>query len=316
MNHGQSISLPFVDATRRAVRAVVAIMAFVVTSAVVTTTSAAQSDQAAQRPTLDQLVPKARAGDARAQYAVGMMYLLGQGATQGLNEGSRWIQLSAHAKMPQAMLALAALYDVGVTVPFDPIHATQLRDEAARAGLTYARAQLKDDSVMRGQRDFRRADILTDFKMYAMALRYARKAADAGSANGQLLLGRAYHFGLGVPVDHAAALALYQKSSAGGLADGARAVGYMYEFGLSVPVNRPQALSFYDLAAQRGSEIAKVNARFLRSPDYNKSAQAARSAKGAGSNDSEFRRFQCIGAGGSWNGSSCYEPNSNRIVPP
>ncbi len=300
------------------------VIAFVIAFTVVAAPTAAQSastmqqppQQPPQQPALQDLLPKARTGDARAQYAVGMMYLLGQGATQSLNEGSRWIQLSAHAKMPQAMLALAALYDVGVTVPLDPMHATQLRDEAARLGLTYARTMLKDDSTLRGQRDFRRASALTDFKMYKLALSYARKAADAGSANGQLLLGRAYHFGLGVPVDVAAALALYQKSSAGGLADGSRAVGYMYEFGLSVPVNRPQALTYYDLAAQRGSDIARVNARFLRSPDYDRSAKAASGASASGSPSSEFQRFQCNGAGGTWNGSSCLERNSNRILTP
>lgn len=312
-----SIPVPVVLVARRGVRAIVAALAIAIYSAIDGSLVLAQpAAQTTPEPSLEQLMPKARAGDARAQYAVGMMYLLGRGATQSLNEGSRWIQLSAHARMPQAMLALAALYDVGVTVPLDPMHATKLREDASRAGLTYARAQLKDDSIMRGQRDFRRADILTDFKMYVQALPYARKAADAGSANGQLLLGRAYHFGLGVPINFGSALGLYQKSSAGGLADGARAVGYMYEFGLSVPANRIQALTYYDLAAQRGSEAARVNARFLRSPDYDRAAQTARGSNNSGASDNEFRRFQCNGAGGTWNGSSCHEPSSNRIISP
>jgi TPR repeat protein len=259
---------------------------------------------------------KARTGDPRAQYVIGLKYLLGQGLPQSLNEGSRWIQLSAHAKVAEAMIALAALYDVGVTVPFDSAQATRLRAQAARAGNRFAATQLHEDSTMRGHRDFRRAQSLTDFKMYALALKYARKAADAGSASGQLLLGRAYHFALGVPVDHAAALALYVKSSAGGLADGSRAVGYMHEFGLGVPVNRAEALRYYDLAAQRGSEIAKVNARFLRSPDYDRSAQARSGSSGAGSADLEFQRFQCVGAGGQFNGSSCLERNTNTVIRP
>lgn len=118
----------------------------------------------------------------------------------------------------------------------------------------------------------RRALALTDLKMYEAAIPYARRAAQAGSANGQLLLGRAYHFALGTPKDLQAAVALYRKSEAGKLADGARALAYMYEFGLGVKADRAMALLYYDRAAARGSTLARRAAANLRSPDYDRPA--------------------------------------------
>jgi TPR repeat protein len=258
------------------------------------------------------VLPAARAGDRSAQYMAGMTYLFGQGVRQDVPEGVRWLEASARNGVPQAMVALAALSDAGAGVPFDPARADDWRRQAAKLGDPTARAQLAEDSRLRGHRDFRRASTLTDLKFYAAALPFARNSADAGSASGQLMLGRAHHFGLGVPVDKSAALKLYLNSSAGGLADGSRAVGYMYEFGNGVPVNRKEALVYYDLAAARGSKIARQNAANLRSPDYDRPPGAG--GGGSGSQSSDFQAFQCNGAGGSWNGYSCKARNSNTFI--
>ena len=78
-------------------------------------------------------------------------------------------------------------------------------------------------------------------------------------------------------------------------------------------VDRRQALVYYDLAAKRGSRVARINAAFLRSPDYD---QLPARAGASGSQDAEFRRFQCNGAGGQFNGTSCYAPGTNTTIPP
>jgi TPR repeat protein len=226
----------------------------------------------AANPPFADALKAAKAGDKNSQYIVGMMYLFGQGTKQNIPEGARWIETSARAGVPQAQVALAALYDVGQGVPLDAARATQLRQQAAKAGNPTARGQLEEDVKLPGQRDFRRASALTDFKLYAAALPYAQRSAEAGSANGQLLLGRAHHFALGTPKNHAEALKWYLKSDAGKLADGSRAVAYMYEFGLGVAVDRKTALVYYDRAAARGSALAKRAAANLRSPDYDRPA--------------------------------------------
>lgn len=140
-----------------------------------------------------------------------MKYLFGDGTRQNIAEAIRWLQPSARAGKTQAIVALAGLYDVGQGVPFVAERAMQLRQQAARAGDTTAREQLADDRNLPRQRDFRRASILTELRQYQAAIPYTKTAVDAGSANAQLLLGRAYHFGLGVSVNHRAAANLYQQ---------------------------------------------------------------------------------------------------------
>ena len=223
---------------------------------------------AAANPSLGEALQVANAGDARAQYITGMMYMFGQGTHQDIAEGAHWLERSVRAGIPQAMVALAELYDIGEGVPEDIRRASQLREQAALAGDPTARGQIADNRNLRGQADFRRASVLTDLKLFNKAVPYAKRAADAGSANAQLLLGRAYHFGNGVPVNLSLAVSLYQRSADGGLADGNRALAYMYEFGLGVRVDRKKALFYYDRSAAKGSALARQAAANLRSPDY------------------------------------------------
>ncbi len=253
---------------------------------------------------LREVLPVAQSGDARAQYVAGMMYLLGDGTRQDITEAVRWLQPSAKAGTPQAMVALAGLYDAGQGVPFDADRAMQLRQQAARAGDPTARAQLADDQQLRGQRDFRRASILTDLKQYRAAIPYATAAADAGSANAHLLLGRAYHFGLGVPVDHRAAAALYQRSADGGLVDGNRALAYVYEFGLGVGVDHKKALVYYDRAAAKGSAKARRAAANLRSPDYYRPPQRYGADSGSSAGN-----FSCVYGVAVFN--QCFDSSTN-----
>ncbi len=263
-------------------------------------------------PSLRDALAAAKTGDSRAQYIVGMMYLFGQGTPRDVPRAVQWLEQSAGARVPQALVALAALSDVGLGVPLDIARADQLRQQAASAGNPTARGQLDDDRRMPGQRDFRRASLLTELQRYAEALPYAKKSAQAGSANAQLLLGRAYHFGLGVPVDKPAALALYERSDAGGLADGSRAVGYMYEFGEGVRIDRTKALLYYDRAASRGSGLARRAAANLRSPDYDQPVQRYGGDSGYAGPMQDNR---CADNGGHIDGTQCFSASRVPIDP-
>ncbi len=259
-------------------------------------------------PSLRETLPAARAGNAGAQYVAGMMYLFGDGTRQDIGEAVRWLNSSAAAGLPQAMVALAQLHDVGVGVALDAGLATRWRERAAQAGDPTARGQLADDRRLGGQRDFRRASVLTDLHRYDAAIPYALRAANAGSANAQLLLGRAYHFGTGVAPDQNAAFRWLQKSAAGGLADGARHLAWMYEFGEGVPADRKKALYYYDLAASKGNKIARQAAANLRSWEYDHPPERyGSSSPGSSSTDT-----RCADNGGHIDGTQCF--NANRVL--
>ena len=162
------------------------------------------SQARAQNPNFADVLRAAQTGDHRAQFTAGML-MSGQGTTQDLSEAVHWLDLSARAGIAPAMTNLAVLYEVGQGVPLDPQRAAQLRQQAAAAGDPTARAQLADDRLIPGQAEFRKANNLTNLQKPELAVPYAKRA------NAGLLLGRAYHFGIGVPIDLPEAVHWYRK---------------------------------------------------------------------------------------------------------
>lgn len=244
-------------------------------------TAAQAFGQAPNRP-LSDVLRSARAGDSKSEYIAGMMYMFGQDTKQNLPEAVHWLSLSAEAGLPQAMVSMAMLYDVGQGVPFDPARAAQYRQQAARLGEPTAIGQINDDRNMPGQADFRRASVLNDLMKPEEAIPYAKRAAAAGSINAGLLLGRAYQFSIGVPADMVEAVRWYRQAADRGLPDAERHLAYMYEFGLGVKVNRPMALKYYDLAARAGMKDARTAAANLRSPDYDRPPPSFGNSNSAG----------------------------------
>src|SRR4051812_18271856 len=166
-----------------------------------------------QNPKFNDALRAANGGDPRAEFIVGMMLVTGDGTPQDIGRGSQWLDKSARAGIPQAMVNLANLYDAGAGVQLDTTRADQWRQRAADLGDPTARGQIADDRRMPGQHDFRRANTLADLKLYTQAFPYAQRAATAGSVNAGLLLGRFYHFGIGVPVNLQEAVRWYRQSA-------------------------------------------------------------------------------------------------------
>jgi TPR repeat protein/tRNA A-37 threonylcarbamoyl transferase component Bud32 len=95
---------------------------------------------------------------------------------------------------------------------------------------------------------------------YAEALKWYRKAADEGSAEGQYNVGSAYLDGQGVPKNGAEALRWYVKSANQGYAPAENDLGAIYQNGeLGVTKNDTEAVKWYRKAAEQGSAIAQNN---------------------------------------------------------
>ena len=84
-----------------------------------------------------------------------------------------------------------------------------------------------------------------------------RKAADQGSAFGQLYLGLMYGEGKGIEIDHTEALTWYRKAAAQELPSAQTALGYTYQYRLGVKKDLDKSLEWYRKAAQQGDESAK-----------------------------------------------------------
>ena len=84
-------------------------------------------------------MPVARAGDARAQVMVGMMYANGEGTTQNHAEAAKWIRIAANQGLAIAQSLLGNLYVLGQGIAKDYTEAARWFRFAAEQG--YADAQ-------------------------------------------------------------------------------------------------------------------------------------------------------------------------------
>jgi len=86
--------------------------------------------------------PRATAGDAEAQYRMGMMARFGWGLDKDTAVAVRWLSEAAKQNHPQAEAELGTMYRLGRGVPADPKRAAQLLTAAAAAGVGIAQLSI------------------------------------------------------------------------------------------------------------------------------------------------------------------------------
>ena len=89
------------------------------------------------------------------------------------------------------------------------------------------------------------------------ALVELRKVAEDGSVDAQVVLGRMYADGEGVPKDGAEAVAWFRKAADQGFAEAQFDLGYMYASGHGAPHDDVQAAVWYRKAADQGDATAQ-----------------------------------------------------------
>lgn len=150
-------------------------------------------------------LPVAHAGDARAQYMLGLMSFHGLApVTKDMKEAARWFGLAARAGNADAQFALAQAYVLGDGVPVDKPKALEWLGRAAQSGQTAAimsLARLLDEGV----------EVAQD---RAAATAWVRYAAELGDTRAQLMLGERLAEGVGAPRDAAAGAAWVQRAAA------------------------------------------------------------------------------------------------------
>ena len=81
------------------------------------------------------LIEEARWGEAEAQYAVGMMYLSGDGVEKDEKEAASWIGKAADQGHPYATFKMGELYDKGIGVAKDEGKAAGYYRQSAEMGI-------------------------------------------------------------------------------------------------------------------------------------------------------------------------------------
>ncbi len=186
-------------------------------------------------------VPLAEAGNADAEYSVGVMYANGRGMPRAYAEAAKWFRRAAEKGQAGAQYDLGVLYAKGQGVPEDTTEAAKWFRKAADQGKPSAQYNL-GYMYSTGQ------GVPQD---YAEAAKWYRKAADQGDTDSQNRLATLYLSGDGVTQDFAEAAKWYRKAAEQGDIEAQNELGSLYGNGQGVPQDLVEAYRWFEIAATR-----------------------------------------------------------------
>lgn len=154
----------------------------------------------------------ASAGNAAAEFQIGVHYTEGRGVTPDLAEAARWYERAAAKGLVPAQYRLASLYEKGRGVPRDLGKARELYLKAAEAGNAKAMHNL---AVIYAEGAEGQPDM-------AAAAKWFKAAAEHGVADSLYNLGILYARGIGVQKDLVESYKWFAIAARGGDAEAAR----------------------------------------------------------------------------------------------
>jgi len=208
----------------------------------------------------------ARAGDAKAQYNLGMRYLAGRGVKKDSAEAAKWFERSSVQGLADAQFNLGVLYQRGEGVAQDDRLAFFWYQSAADQGLPRAQHNLATAY----------AEGKGIAKNYPKALEWFTKSANAGVSASQYSLAAMYESGVvtGKP-DLVQARSWYEKAAAQGdtkaterlalIGDGP-ATGQTAPTGATAPVPPAAPAAVKSVGRQEIREIQSLLARMKFNP--------------------------------------------------
>ncbi|MDP4030286.1 MAG: tetratricopeptide repeat-containing serine protease family protein [Gallionella sp.] len=195
---------------------------------------------------LTKLQKDAEAGDAKAQFNLGVMYTNGEGVPKDGVKAFEWFQKSSLQGNVHAQAYLGKLYSVGWGISKDIPLAFDLLQKAAEQGEGNAQMWLGNM--------YRFGDGVP--KNAVKAMEWYVKAADQGNANAQESIGSLYFKGEGVTKDIAKATEWFDKTGTTGDATFKFQLGAGYQYGISQPKNPVKAFEWYLKAAEGGHVLS------------------------------------------------------------
>lgn len=154
----------------------------------------------------------AAAGNAAAEFQIGVHYTEGKGVTPDLAEAARWYERAAAKGLAPAQYRLASLYEKGRGVPRDLGKARELYLKAAEAGNAKAMHNL---AVIYAEGAEGQPDM-------SAAAKWFKSAAEHGVADSLYNLGILYARGIGVQKDLVESYKWFAIAARGGDAEAAR----------------------------------------------------------------------------------------------
>ncbi len=237
-----------------------------------------------------ELEAAARHGSADAEFALGEVYRLDVGGTEGTAEAMKWYRFAAAQDQVEALVRLGDMLresDSGVTTDF--IESLRLARRAAELGSVEAMTDV-GDMLRSGQgtaRDYAEAakcyqqaaakggaramemlgwmNYLGEIAAppdFAAARMWFEKAGEKLSPNGMSALGHLYKEGKGGPKVPEAAFMWYERAARTGDANAQNTLGWMLREGVGIERDDEEAVTWFRLAAKNGSPMGDANLGF------------------------------------------------------
>jgi uncharacterized protein len=181
----------------------------------------------------------ARAGNAEAQYRLGLAYARGEGVIRHPPDAVRWYRCAAQQGHLEAQFQLSLAY---------------LHGQPGAAEDWYKAATVRHPQAAEWNRDIWFSAGISVPPNHHEALRWSRLAAEQGLAEAQANVGSLYL----QAQDYAEARRWYELAAAQGSAEAEHGLGLLYANGLGVATDLPTAARRYALAASRNNDAAQL----------------------------------------------------------
>jgi len=202
-------------------------------------------DYRTPEPYSAELVKKAEAGDAVAQFDLGLCYSEGLVVAKDKKEALKWITKSAEQGYSFAQSDLGVRYLLGLGVAKDEKEALKWYKKVAEQEAT---PTTPAQSFKGTYEQNYLGDYYSITKDYKEAVKWYTKAAEQGDTQAQNNLGSLYYKGEGVTQDYKEAVKWYTKSAEQGNAEAQRILAVCYEKGTGVAKDEKEALKWSEKA--------------------------------------------------------------------
>lgn len=197
----------------------------------------------------------AQAGQADAQYALGLRYFNGDEVAENYAESAAWFERAADQGHAQAQNHLGRYYHAGLGVEQDREQALHWLEAATQSG---APSHLHDLAKV----------LESEEATQSRAAELYARAADVGHVESAVSLGVLYQNGHGVEQDYGRAISLYLEPAQAGHPRAMNNLGLMYVRGTGVAQDYSRAATLFEAAAEAGLHTAMTNLGVLYENGY------------------------------------------------
>lgn len=210
-----------------------------------------------QLPSDQDLVARAKSGDAKAQFEVGECYYTGRGGVKkNRPESFKWFEKAVNGGNIHAKYRLARCYDKGWGVAENFTKANSMYKEAIAELTPLAE---NGDGLACFYLGYSYDEGLGVIQNNVTAAQWYLKGAEAGDVDAQCAMAGCYKNGRGVTKSYTEAVKWYRLSAEQGYDNAQCSLGYCYDVGQGVPQSYTEAVKWYRLSAEQGYDVAQYN---------------------------------------------------------